>query len=375
MTRIRAAVLRAPGVPPRVEEAELTAPRDGEIRVRIEAAGVCHSDYHYMTGDLTAPLPLVLGHEGAGIVEELGPRASGRIKVGDRVALLWRPRCGVCEACVAGNPVLCELGRVQAATGGLPDGTSRLSLPGEAGGELHHLMGVSCFADQVVVNENAAVVVPDGVPPEIAAISACAVITGVGAVLNVVEFAAGRPLLVIGAGGVGLSAVMGAALTGAHPVIVVDVDQQKLDLAREFGAAVTIDARGRDAAEVTAEVLAATGGRGVPWAIEAIGRPATLRQALDCTAAGGTVVAVGLGAADTEFSVPLNQLVQRQKRVVGSLYGSSNPLIDLPRVFELYLAGRLPLDRLLGERLPLTAVAEAYEHLVSGAVGRGILVP
>ncbi|AYG04100.1 zinc-binding dehydrogenase [Gryllotalpicola protaetiae] len=370
MTTVRAAVLRAPGTPPTVEDVELADPRDGEILVRIEAAGVCHSDYHYMTGGLTAPLPLVLGHEGAGIVEAVGPRASGRIKVGDRVALLWRPRCGVCEACVSGNPVLCELGRVQAATGGLPDGTSRLSFAD--GSELHHLMGVSCFAERVVVNENAAVVVPDGVPPEIAAISACAVITGVGAVWNVVEKAAGRPLLVIGAGGVGLSAIMGAALTGAHPVVAVDIDDEKLELAREFGATVTINSRQADAA---AEVLAATGGRGVPWAIEAIGRPATLRQALDATAAGGTVVAVGLGAADTEFPVPLNQLVQRQKRVVGSLYGSSNPLIDLPRIFALYLAGRLPLDRLLGERMPLSEVATAYEHLVAGAVGRGILVP
>jgi Zn-dependent alcohol dehydrogenase len=367
---MQAVVLRSAEAPPRLEEVELAAPHEGEILVRIEAAGVCHSDYHYMTGDLTAPLPLVLGHEGAGIVEELGPRASGRIKVGDRVALLWRPRCGVCDACVSGNPVLCERGPVQAATGGLPDGTSRLSLPG--GGELHHLMGVSCFAERVVVNENAAVVVPEGVPPEVAAISACAVITGVGAVLNVVQFGAGCPLLIIGAGGVGLSAVMGAALIGAHPVIVVDIDDRKLELARELGATLTINGQGTDA---TAAVLAATGGRGVAWAIEAIGRPATLRQALDCTAPGGTVVAVGLGSADTEFPVPLNQLVQRQKKVVGSLYGSSNPLVDLPRLFELYLAGRLPIDRLLGERLPLSEVAAAYEHLVSGAVGRGILYP
>jgi Zn-dependent alcohol dehydrogenase len=271
---------------------------------------------------------------------------------------------------VAGNPVLCELGRVQAATGGLPDGTSRLSLPN--GGELHHLMGVSCFAERVVVNENAAVVVPDGVPPEIAAISACAVITGVGAVWNVVSKPQGLPLLVIGAGGVGLSAVMGSALTGAHPVIVVDIDDEKLELAREFGATVTINGRETDA---TAEVLAATEGRGVPWAIEAIGRPATLRQALDCTAAGGTVVAVGLGAADTDFPVPLNQLVQRQKHVVGSLYGSSNPQLDLPRIFALYLAGRLPLDRLLGERMPLSEVATAYGRLLEGAPGRGILIP
>ena len=363
-------VVRAPGRAPDVEEVRLADPGAGELLVRIEAAGVCHSDYHYMTGDLTAPLPLVLGHEGAGIVEQVGPQSSGRVRVGDRVALLWRPRCGRCAACVAGNPVLCELGAVQAQAGGLPDGTSRLAQ--SDGGELHHLMGVSCFAERVVVNENATVAVPDGVPPEVAAISACAVITGVGAVFHEVREAAGGPLLVLGAGGVGLSSVMGAALVGAHPVIVVDVDEAKLELARELGATHTIDARNEDVVE---RVLALTGGAGVPWAIEAIGRTATLEQALACVAPGGTLVAVGLGAADAGFAVPLNQLVQRQKRVVGSLYGSSNPQLDLPRIFALYLAGKLPIDRLIGDRLPLAEVGEAYRRLVAGAVGRGILGP
>ena len=367
---MRAVVLRSPDEPPRLEDVQLSAPRTGELLVRIEAAGVCHSDYHYMTGDLRAPLPLVLGHEGAGIVEEVGPGTSGRLRVGDRVALLWRPRCGRCDACVSGNPVLCELGAVQAAAGGLPDGTSRLSM--SDGGELHHLMGVSCFAERVVVNENAAVGVPDGVPPEIAAISACAVITGVGAVFHEVREAAGRPLLVMGAGGVGLSSVMGAALVGAHPLIVVDIDEAKLDLARELGATHTINAREDDVVE---RILETAGGPGVPWAIEAVGRAQTLQQALACVAPGGTLVAVGLGAAGAEFPVPLNQLVQRQKRVVGSLYGSSNPPIDLPRIFGLYLAGKLPLDKLLGERLPMTDFGEAYERLTAGAVGRGILVP
>ncbi len=367
---MRAAVLRSAGVAPQIEEVTLGVPRKGELLVRIEAAGVCHSDYHYMRGDLVAPLPLVLGHEGAGIVEELGPETRGTFRVGDRVALLWRPRCGVCEACVTGNPVLCSLGAVQAATGGLPDGTSRLSQPD--GGEMHHLMGVSCFAERVVVNENAAVLVPEGVPADVAAISACAVITGVGAVFNVVEHAAGRPLLIVGAGGVGLSSVMGAALVGAHPIIVVDIDDEKLDLARELGATQVINARGTD---VVAAVLALTGGAGVPWAIEAIGRQATLEQALACVAAGGTLVSVGLGAADSGFTVPLNQLVQRQKHIVGSLYGSSNPTVDLPRIFSLYLAGVLPIDRLIGERRPLAEIGTAYEKLTAGAVGRGILVP
>ncbi|WP_138419100.1 zinc-binding dehydrogenase [Sinomonas gamaensis] len=367
---MRAVVLRSPGEPPQLEDVELSSPRAGELLVRIEAAGVCHSDYHYMTGDLTAPLPLVLGHEGAGIVEEVGPGTSGHIRVGDRVALLWRPRCGRCDACISGNPVLCELGAVQAAAGGLPDGTSRLATVD--GGALHHLMGVSCFAERVVVNENAAVAVPDGVPPEIAAISACAVITGVGAVFHEVREAAGKPLLVLGAGGVGLSSVMGAALVGAHPLIVVDVDDEKLDLARELGATHTVNAKEDD---VVGRVLEITGGAGVPWAIEAIGRAQTLQQALTCVAPGGTLVAVGLGATGAEFPVPLNQLVQRQKHIVGSLYGSSNPPLDLPRIFALYLAGKLPLDKLVGDRLPLAEFGEAYRRLTAGAVGRGILVP
>lgn len=367
---MRAVVLLEPGTPPAIEEVELAAPRRGELVVRIEAAGVCHSDYHYMTGELVAPLPLVLGHEGCGVVEQIGPGSTDRVAVGDRVALLWRPRCGRCDACLSGNPALCDKGRVQASTGGLPDGTSRLSFPD--GSNLHHLMGVSCFAERVVVSENAVVKVPDGVPSEVAAISACAVVTGVGAVLNVVEHAAGRGMLIVGAGGVGLSSVMGARLVGANPLIVADVDPAKLELARELGATHVVDS-GRD--DLLTEVLRITDGKGVPWAIEAVGRAQTLEAALECLSGGGTLVAIGLGAADARFTVPLNQLVQRQKRVTGSLYGSANPPIDLPRIFGLYLDGRLPLDRLIGERMPLADVNLAYDALLRGSVGRGILVP
>lgn len=371
---MRAVVLRHVGTAPAVEQVELADPKRGEILVRIEAAGVCHSDYHYISGDLAAPLPLVLGHEGSGVVEKLGPDAGaaggGELTIGDRVALLWRPRCGSCDACLSGNPALCVKGGVQASTGGLPDGTSRLSFPD--GTELHHLMGVSCFAERVVVSESAVVKVPEGVPPEVAAISACAVVTGVGAVLNVVERAAGAGLLVVGAGGVGLSSVMGARLVGANPIIVADVDPAKLDLALELGATHVVDSRRSDLVE---EVTRITGGTGVPWAVEAVGRQATLEQAFECVAAGGTLVAVGLGASDARFTVPLNRLVQKQKRVVGSLYGSANPPIDLPRIFSLYLEGRLPLDRLIGERMPLADVGRAYDALMSGSVGRSILVP
>ncbi len=366
---MRAAVLNAVREPLALEDIELDDPGPGEVRVRIEAAGVCHSDLHYMQGDLPARLPIVMGHEGAGIVEALGPGAGDRVAVGDRVALLWRPRCGECDACVAGNPVLCRYGRVFAATNGLFDGTTRLHRNGE---RVHHLMGVSCFAEQVVVSETSVVPVPDGVPPEVAAIAACAVITGVGAVLNAVTDGAGRPLAVYGAGGVGLAAVMGAQTIGADPVIAIDVDPGRLELARSLGATAVIDGRDGD---VAGRVAALTGGAGVPWLVEAVGRPETMREGVACLAPEGTLVAIGLSSADAVFEVPINELVQRQKRIVGALYGLANPRIDLPRIFGLYRSGRLPLDRLIGGRRPLSEVNEAYEDLKGGAAGRTVLIP
>jgi Zn-dependent alcohol dehydrogenase len=365
---MRAAVLRAVGRPLSIEDVDLDEPQAGEVMVRIEAAGVCHSDLHYMNGDLPARLPIVVGHEGAGVVEALGPGTAGQLAVGDRVALLWRPRCGECAACAAGHPVQCRYGRVYATTNGLMDGTTRL----HAGGErVHHLMGVSCFAERVVVSQTSVVQVPPGVPPEIAAVSACAVITGVGAALNAVQGGAGRPLAVFGAGGVGLCAVMGAAVIGADPIIAIDVAETKLDLARRFGATHVIDARTEDAVE---RIRGLTEG-GASWAIDAVGSPATMQQAVSALRPTGTMVAVGLNKVGATFAVPINELVQQQKRVVGALYGASNPRIDLPRIFALYLAGRLPLGEFVTRRRPLDEVNDAYAGLRSGAVGRTVLIP
>lgn len=366
---MKAAVLRSPGEPLQIEELTLDEPGVGEVRVRVVAAGVCHSDLHYMSGHLSAKLPIVVGHEGAGIVEAVGPGGDGRIAVGQRVAFLWRPRCGSCEACLAGNPVLCRFGRVYATGNGLMDGTTRLRDAG--GATVHHLMGVSCFAEQVVVSQTSLIAVPDGVPLEIAAISACAVITGVGAAFHLLGGAAGKPVAVVGAGGVGLAAIMGSALIGASPIIAVDIDPKKLALAERLGAAITIDASQGDVVE---RIVEATGG-GAAWTIDAVGRPQTMQQSVAALRPGGTAVAVGLASADETFAVPVNDLVQRQKRIVGALYGSSNPQLDLPRIFDLYLAGRLPLGELLGERRPLAEVNEAYADLKAGAIGRGILVP
>jgi len=365
---VRAAVLRRPGDPLRVEEVRLDPPRAGELLVRIEAAGVCHTDQHYMAGDLPSLLPAVVGHEGAGIVEAVGDGVS-RVEPGQRVCLLWRPRCGECRYCVTGSPALCERAVVQSTYGGLLDGTSRLRLAD--GGNLHHLMGASCFAQYAVVSERAVVAVPDDVPPEIAAIAGCAVITGVGAVLNAIGACAGQSLVVFGAGGVGLSSVMGARLAGANPVIAVDVVADRLGAALELGATHVVDASDAD---VLAELRRLVPG-GLDNAIEAIGRPETLALAFESLRPQGQLVPVGLSRPDTTLSVPLNQVVQREKRIVGSLYGSSNPVVDLPRIFGLYRSGRLPLDGLLGARYPLGRINDAYDDLCRGAVGRGVVLP
>lgn len=364
---IRAAVLHEVGAPLRVEEVELDAPRAGEVRVRVAAAGVCHSDYHYMRGDLLSRLPVVVGHEGAGRVDAVGEGVE-RVRPGDAVALLWRPRCGACRFCIAGQPVMCERGRVQAETGGLPDdGTTRLRLDGQP---VHHLMGVSCLAEQVVVSEKSVVRIPDGVPPEVAAIAGCAVVTGVGAVLNVAGAVAGSSVLILGSGGVGLSAVMGARLAGATPIVVTDVEPRRLERARHLGATHVIDASMHDVVEAVTDLVPG----GVDWAIDAVGRPQTLQQTIACLRPGGTAIAVGLARVGETVQVPINELVQRQKRLVGSLYGSANPQIDLPRLFELYLSGRLALDQLVGTRYRLTEVNEAFAALAHDAVGRSVVL-
>lgn len=361
-----AAVLRKPGEAVQVEDVDLAGPTDGQVRVRVEAAGVCHSDLHYMTGDLTSKLPVVLGHEGVGRVIEVGPGVVD-VAVGDRVVFTWRPRCGRCRFCLDGRPTLCVGGGVQRAAGGLLDGSLRLSADGKP---VHHLMGVSCFAEECVVFERSVIKISEEIPRRIAAIVGCAVITGVGTALNAASGSTGRPVAVFGAGGVGLSAVMGLHLVGAHPIIAIDTDQAKLDLARMVGASHTLLAG--DA--VVDQIRELTGG-GADWTVDAVGRPVVTEQALAALGPGGTLIAAGLTDVSATFAVPTNLLVQQQQRVIGSLYGSANPAVQLPQILELYRAGRLPLDRLAGAEYPLDQVNEAYAALASGSLGRATVVP
>ncbi len=370
---MKAAVLRYAGVGPEMEDVDLDAPHPGEVRVRVEAAGVCHTELHYISGEIPCPLPIVLGHEGVGVVEEVSSGVDD-IVAGQRVVFTWRPRCGECEYCVTGRPVTCVYGRVQASSGGLMDGTSRLHRGNE---EIHHFLGVSCFAERAVVSRRAVVPIAVDIPAPVAAVVGCAVVTGVGAVLNVAAqqgSIAGRPLLVIGAGGVGLSAVMGAHLLGASPLVAVDVSYDKLQLARRLGATDAVNASHMPEEEVAGTVRELTHG-GAEIAVEAVGTTSTLRQAFEALRPGGMAIAVGLSSAKAEASVPLNALVQQQKHLVGSLYGSSNPSVDLPRLLELYRTGQLPLEQLVGETYPLEGLGTAYDGLRGGAVGRAIIDP
>jgi Zn-dependent alcohol dehydrogenase len=364
---MKAAVLHAVGEPMRLEEMRLAEPRAGEVLVRVQAVGVCHSDLHYMTGDLTCRLPVVLGHEGTGIVEQTGAEVGG-LEPGDAVILMWRPRCGRCEFCLAGRPALCAAIKVPVATGGLLDGTSRLSLAD--GRPVHHFLGVSCFAEYCVVAQESVVKIPPNTPPRIAALAGCAVVTGVGAALNVMGAGAGAGVLIIGAGGVGLSVLLGAALAGAYPTIVADVSDNRLDLAKSLGASHTVNTAGRDLALAVREIRPG----GVQWAFEAVGKPETLLAGVRSLRPTGTLVAIGLSRAGQTVPIPINELVQKDIRVVGSLYGSSNTVLQIPQLLELHQAGRLPLDRLLGSEYRLEDINEAYARLPAESVGRGLIL-
>jgi Zn-dependent alcohol dehydrogenase len=366
---MRAAVLHAVREPMRLEEVRVAEPRAGEILVRVRAAGVCHSDLHYMTGDLACRLPAILGHEGTGIVEQAGPGVRG-VEAGDTVVFMWRPRCGLCEFCLTGRPALCAAIKVPAATGGLLDGTSRLSLAD--GRTVHHFLGVSCFAERCVVAQESVVKIPPQTPPRIAALAGCAVVTGVGAVTNLMGTGtgSGAGVLVIGAGGVGLSAAMGAALVGAYPIIVADVSDDRLSLASSLGASHTVNAGQSDLESAVRDILPG----GVQWAFEAVGKPETLLAGVRSLRPTGTLVAIGLSRAGQTVPLPINELVQKDIRVIGSLYGSANTILQIPRLLELHRAGRLKLDGLLGPAYRLEDINEAYARLPSKSVGRGLIL-
>jgi len=362
---IKAAVLYEANTPLVVEPVQLDEPKDGEVLVRIGAAGVCHSDYHVMKGEWTPPLPIVLGHEAAGIVEEVGAGV-GRVRPGDRVILNFRPNCGWCAHCSRGEPVLCN--GADSERWLLFDGTARLHTT--AGQDLNHFARTASFAEYAVVPESGAVPVRDDVPLDKAALIGCSVMTGVGAVINTARVEAGSSVLVIGCGGVGLNCIQGAVLAGAERIIAVDLKANKLEYARQFGATDVLDASEGDTA---ARVLELTGG-GVDYAFEAIGFSKTIVDCYESTRLGGTTVVVGMAPEDDMMTIPALSLPRTEKVLRGSWYGSARPWLDLPKMVELYMGGRLQVDPLVSRTYPLDEINEAYEALDRGDVARSVLL-
>lgn len=365
---MQAVVFTEPSAPIEFTEVELAAPGPGEVRVKIAAAGVCHSDLHVKRGEWDAPAPLVMGHEGSGVVTELGEGVTS-LAVGDHVVLSWVPPCGECRYCRSGHEARCQkVATVVAPKGVLFDGTSRLTRDGET---VHHYLGVSSFAEEVVVPASGAVKVRDDAPLDVIAVVGCAVATGVGAVLNTAAVEPGSTVAVIGCGGVGLNVVQGAKLAGAERIVAIDVLADKTQMALQFGATDRIDASEGDAVEQLFELIP----DGVDYAFDAIGRTITTEQAIRMLGLGGAAVIVGLPPTGAKASFEPLVLAEADQRILGSNYGSVRPSIDIPALVDRYMDGQLKLDPLISGRRPLAEAAEALDDLEAGSVLRTLLIP
>lgn len=368
---MRAVVIQRPGEPVTVEELELDAPGPGEVLVRMLASGVCHSDLHVRDGEWQRPGPIVMGHEGAGIVEAVGPgvdEATG-LTHGGLVALSWVVPCGACRSCRAGRSWECP-DSPSFRHGRAADGATRLRRPD--GSAVLAYLSLGTMAEAGVVPAAAAIPMPPDLPAEVAALIGCCVATGVGAVLKTAAVPAGASVAVIGLGGVGLSAVMGARLAQASVIVAVDRIASKVDLARELGATHGVVATSNPN-QLADDIRGAADG-GPDFVFEAVGRPETIELAVDVLPAGGTAVLVGMTPQGVRAGFDVYRFVDSGKRILGSNYGSTAAAVDFPYYAELHLAGQLPADRLVDRRIGLDEVEGAFDRLRSGEGLRSVII-
>lgn len=351
-----------------VEDVELAPPGPGEVEVRLVASGVCHSDWNVVTGATANPLPVVLGHEGAGVVESVGEGVD-TVSEGDHVILSWLPACGRCFYCSRGRQVLCDVAMEDMFRGTLPGGALRLSQNGDA---LYHYSYLSAFAERCIVPEGCCVPIRDDAPLEVAALVGCAVMTGYGAAVTRAGIRPGEVIAIFGAGGVGLSAVMGAKLAGAGAIVAVDPFPFRRQTAIELGATHAFEPKSNELAEALHDI---TDGRGADAAIDSAGAPGVLAQAYATVRRGGTVVAVGLPPEGLSAELPASDLAREEKIVTGSFYGSCSPQVDMPKVLDLYMQDDLPLDRLVSRAYPLEEINEAFAAMNAGEVARAVIRP
>lgn len=349
-----------------LEELELTGPGPGEVLVEIVGAGLCHSDLSVMDGSRPRVMPMVMGHEASGIVRDTGQGVHD-LQPGDHVVFSFVPVCGRCVSCAVGRPALCENGAVANTAGTLLGGACRFK--NRAGQSLKHHLGVSAFSQYTVAAQESLVKIDPEVPLEKAALFGCAVMTGVGAVVNTARVAPGTSVAIFGLGGVGLSAVMGARAAGAYPIIAVDLLENKLDLARKVGASHTVNARDHDPVQAIKEI---TGG-GAHNTFESVGNEQVLIQAYQAARRGGTTVTIGLPHPSKQFAISAVSLVGEERTVKGSYMGSAVPRRDIPRFIALYQAGLLPVDLLLTRTIALEEVNSAFDALAKGEAVRQVI--
>ena len=372
--KTRAAVLHsldkhapfAQSQPLKIEEIDLDAPGAGEVLVKMTAAGLCHSDLSVITGVRPRPVPMALGHEASGTVMQVGDGVND-LKPGDRVVLVFVPSCGHCMPCMEGRPALCEPGAEANNNGTLLSGERRLHMSGH---DVHHHVGVSAFAEHAVVSRRSCVKLEQDIDPVEAALFGCAVLTGVGAVVNTAKVQAGQTTAVLGLGGVGLCALLGAVASGAREIVAIDLHDSKLEIAKSLGATATVNARDPDA---VAKVKELTKG-GVDFAFEMAGSVQAMEMAYRMTRRGGTTVTASLPHPQHNWALQQVSLVAEERTVKGSYIGSCVPARDIPRYVGLYLAGKLPVDKLMGERMALTDINRGFDRLEAGESLRDLIV-
>jgi S-(hydroxymethyl)glutathione dehydrogenase / alcohol dehydrogenase len=363
----KAAVCAGIDQPLEVVDVDLDAPKAGEVQVRMGASGVCHSDLSVVNGTLLSPLPSVLGHEGAGVVEAVGEGVES-VKPGDHVVLSFVPQCGHCYFCTHDAPEMCETGFIAMATGAQLDMTPRF---GRDGGPLHQMSGLGTFSEALVCPEISTVKIDNDVAHTRAALIGCGVLTGFGAAANTADIRPGDTVAVIGCGGVGLNVIQGAKYKGAERIIAVDQFDSKLKLAEEFGATDLVNAKDNDP---VAQVVELTGGRGVDVAFEVIGLKATTQQAVSMARRGGQAIIVGVPKMEQMLEIPIAmELLVNEKQVRGSWYGSSNVQRDVPKLIELYKDGTLKLDELVSRTIGLGDINDAFKAMEAGEVARSVV--
>ena len=364
----KAAVLAGLDQPLEIRDIEVEAPHEGEVKIRLGASGVCHSDLSAQNGTLLIPIPAVLGHEGAGVIEEVGPGVTG-LAPGDHVVVSWVPQDGTCFFCRRGQGELCQAADIAIMSGGLLDGTTRFT---SGGSPLFQMAASGTFSEHTIIPAIGAVKIPADLDLKVAALIGCGVLTGVGAATNTARIAAGDTVAVIGCGGVGLNVIQGARIAGAGQIVAVDMNETKLGLAKQFGATATINASQGDP---VGQVRELTEQRGADVAFEVIGLGPTIDQAITMTRRGGQTILVGVPRMEVAVNVPaFLGLIFAEKTIKGCWYGSSNVHTDVPKFVDLYRKGDLLLDELISREIRLDQVNEAFDALKTGEVARSVIV-